>query len=375
MFFMFPQALWLILLVPPLVVLFGWVAWRGQKRFLADYGEWRLIARFSAPLSFWRFALKATAFSLALSLIVLALARPIERSDRMEYPIGTVDVVAVVDVSRSMAIPDYAGKIPGAGYEAGTRLDMARYLLLNEIVPALGYNQLGVVAFSGTSFAKAFITDDLVPLKWQLNRSLTIGSVPGEGSQLAGAFNLAAALFDLDSPATHRRVVALFSDGGNDSPDDKLIAAMKTLKQRNIDLVVVGLGSLDPHPIPIKLLSRSDQIQFRDQDFYVMDGQIARSALDEGMLIAVKDAIGGRYVRVDNISDFHIGSLVRGVDVKYIPGQRELFWYPLLAALPFLLLTLLAPRKLSQFADFGLWRRKEQPTEPARRTGNDKKRK
>lgn len=345
--FLLPQLLWLLLVVPPIAVAVIYRAWRTQKRFVEEYGEWRLIKRHSKPIATIRFVVKAIASALALACLIVALARPSLQDATLEYPVGTVDVVAIVDVSRSMAVPDYAGKIPGNKYQDGTRLDMARYLLTTDIVGSLGYNQLGVVAFSGTAFPKAFLTDDLPSLKWQLDRSLTIGSVPGDGSQLATAMNMASALFDLDSPPGHRRVLVLFSDGGNDSDDAKLRDAMRELKKRNVDLIIAGLGSKDAKPIPVRLLSPSDQYQYNNSEWFWADGQIARSALDEDMLIAIKNAIGGRYVRVDTASDFHIGNLVSGTDVKHVKGERELFIYPLWASLFFLVVAFVAPREFS----------------------------
>jgi len=355
MYFARPEFLWLIALAPPLAMALAWYAYKRDARFTKNYGEWRLISRFSALMAPLRYIVKGLALALALASLSLALARPTEQNARMEYPVGTVDVVAIVDVSRSMAAPHYKGLLHGAGFEDGTRLDMARYLIENDIIASLGYNQLGVVAFSGTAFPKAFLTDDLPSLRWQMRRSLMIGSVPGEGSQLAASLQLAATLFDLDSPPMHRRVVVLFSDGGNDSDDAKTIAAMKELKKRNIDLIVAGVGSREAHPIPIKLLSPNDRDQFRYDEFYTVDGVVARTALDEPMLIAVKNAIGGRYVRVDSPSDFHMGSLIAGVDVKYIKGERELFQYPLYGALFFALIALIAPR---EYGGQSLWQRR-----------------
>ncbi len=183
-------------------------------------------------------------------------------------------------------------------------------------------------------------------LKWQLDRTLTIGSAPGEGSQLADALNMAGLLFDLDSPSSHRRIVVLFSDGGNDSDDAKLIEAMKSLKSRGIDLIIAGLGSKEARAVPVKYLSESDQRQFVGQEWYMMDGGVPKSALDESMLVAVKNAIGGRYVRVEQASDFQIGSLVAGVDVKYVKGARELFYIPLESAFVLLILAFLLHAKL-----------------------------
>jgi ribosomal protein L12E/L44/L45/RPP1/RPP2 len=346
MHFLNPKVLWLLAVLPPLAVLVVRYAFARQKNFIEQYGEWHLFSRFSKAASSRLYWLKALCAGLALAALIFAAARPSQPNARIEYPVGTVDVVAVVDVSRSMATQDYQGQLPGKEYAAGTRLDMAQYVLLNEVIPALGYNQLGVVTFAGSAFNQSFLTDDMPALSWVLKRNLAIGSAPGEGSQLADALNMACALYDIDSPPNHKRVLILFSDGGNDSDEPKLAAAIAALKQRNVEVVIAGVGSKTARPIPIAQLSPIDQQQFAGQQWYTMDGQVVTSSLDEPTLIAIKNATDGRYTHIESPSDFQIGSLVRGVDVKYIRGERELFMYPLWLALFLAVITVACSREL-----------------------------
>src|SRR5262249_47455523 len=155
-------------------------------------------------------------------------------------PVGKVDVIALVDVSRSMAVQDYQSELSGqdAIYAGGTRLDMARYLILNNIIPSLQYNRLGVVTYAGQALPSEFITQDMPALSWVLVRSMTISSAPGDGSSMVAAFNMAFFLFKLDSPTDHRRVVVLFSDGGNDDGMEAMAPIMAELKKEGIELVV-----------------------------------------------------------------------------------------------------------------------------------------
>src|SRR5207237_1620540 len=111
---------------------------------------------------------------LGLSALILALARPSIENGHSEFPVGSVDVIAVVDVSRSMAAQDYKGKVSGHYYSGGTRLDMARYLIVNDVVPSLKMNRLGVVSYSGEAFPQAFLSDDMPALGWVLKRALPV---------------------------------------------------------------------------------------------------------------------------------------------------------------------------------------------------------
>jgi Ca-activated chloride channel family protein len=337
-----PELLWFLALVPLFV---GFTFWLARSRSAAvhdQFGEPELIARFNQKIPVSRLIAKAVAVALCLACLVLALSRPTMDSGKTEFPMGTIDVIAVVDVSRSMAVPDYRGKLPQP-YADGRRLDMAKFLLMKEVVGSLNYNRLGVVTFSGEAFPLAFLTEDLSALKWVLNRAMTVGSAPGEGSELGKAFDMAFRLFDLDSKPSHRRVIVLFSDGGNDSELAEMNGVVKELKKRDIDLIIVGLGKTSPSAIPVDMLSPSDQRLGRGQQWYEVKGEIVTSKLEENVLLLLKNATRGRYVRLVEVNDFSMTSMVSRMEVKHVPGQYELFpWLLLVSALAFVAAVLIS---------------------------------
>lgn len=352
MHFLNPQALWLLTVFPLLAAALVWFGWRRKEKLLDQFGERSLVNRFSDTLKSGRFIFKAACVALALSAMIVAIARPSFEQGHTEFPRGSIDVIAIVDVSRSMAVPDYKGKMSGVDYEEGRRIDMARQIIVNDVVKSLNYNRLGVVSYSGEAFPQAFLSDDMVALDWVLKRALTVGSAPGEGSELAKAFELAFTLFDLDSKPGKRKIVVLFSDGGNDSGREALGNIISELKKRDIELMIVGLGKTVGSPIPVKLLNRADQERLRGQgEFYKKDGEVVTSALDENTLLLLKNATGARYVRVTDANDFHIGSLVSRTEVTVKKGEQEVFFWPLLASLLFFALAFVAPREIAADID------------------------
>ena len=109
---------------------------------------------------------------------------------------------------------------------------MARHLILTDVVPSLNYNRLGIVTYAGTGFPMAFLSDDMLALDWMLKRALVMGSAPGENSEMGKAFSMAYTLFDLDSKPENRKVIVLFSDGGNDTELPELHATIAELQKR-----------------------------------------------------------------------------------------------------------------------------------------------
>ncbi|MBU6452564.1 MAG: VWA domain-containing protein [Cyanobacteria bacterium REEB67] len=340
MHFINQQVLWLLAFVPVLAGLGYLLARHRTEKILDEYGERPLIQPFIQPITKGRLALRLLFLSIAAAALIVALSRPVREHGNAEFPTGTIDVMAVVDVSRSMAIPDYRGQLPKP-YDQGRRLDMAKYLLIHDVMGSLSYNQLGMVTFSGKAWPQAFLTHDMEALRWVTNRAVYVGSAPGEGSELAMAFDMAFQLFDLDSKPEHRRVIVLFSDGGNDSSYDDMAVIIRELKKRNIELIIAGLGKLTPSAVPVALLSPQDQALYHDKQYYENDGEVVTSRLDENSLLLLKNAVGGRYTRVEKASDFTMTRMVSRLETVRKPGTLELFPYALLTAFLSLVLAML----------------------------------
>lgn len=332
-----PGMLWCLAMVP-LVLLFVWLAFWRRNQFRGEFADQNLIEPISQKTGAKRFIARAIFIALGLSMVVLALARPVIDNGRTEIPQGTTDMVLMVDVSRSMAAVDYKGKIPSGPFDHGTRLDMARYLVEKQVLPVLGANRMGIVTYAGKAFPLGFLTQDTSALNWVQVRAMSISSAPGDGSALVQSFKMAFAMFDLDSNDKRHKIIVLFSDGGNDDGIDELRAVTRELMDRKIQLIVVALGKTTPSPIPYAELPATDRRYANGKEFFEENGEIAQTRLDENALKLLANGTGGTYIHVVNGNEFSMEALSRRLDVIYEKGQEELFFWPLVIGLVLLVI-------------------------------------
>lgn len=352
MYFLQQQTLWWLAVLPPAAALIVWFAWFLKERFLSAYGERELLSLNSRPVSGWRYAMKAAMAASAGALLIVALARPAVPNGKSRLQKGTLDVVAVVDVSRSMAARDYQDKLPPLPPKepknswsaekmpqrlGGTRLDMARHLIRGHLINSLQGNQLGVVSYAGEAFPQAFLTGDGPALNWVLERALTMSSAPGEGSAMVKAIELALLLFEVDSPAEHDRLIVLFSDGGCTDDPAQLAEMAKRCQEMNVKVVVVALGKATPSPIPVSEMAEDDDFArglfHNGKQFYEVDGEVEKTSLDSNLLMGFARAAGGRFIMLSRAEDLNLQDVSGGRTSVEIAGSAELFEYPLMGAL------------------------------------------
>lgn len=383
MYFLNSQLLYFMPVAAILAGLLVWLNWRRKQALHRAFGEWDLLSQTSAPLPASRYIARAALAALTAVLLILALARPIVPNGDKTIAEGTVSVLAVVDVSRSMAALDYEGKVPPSAVakkliepehlftnqgrpipqkpkpandqDAGTRLEMVRHMLLDTIIKQLDGNQLGVVSYAGAAFPQAFLTRDSAALTWVVDRGLTISSAPGEGSGMAKALELALAMFDADAPADNERLLVLFSDGGNDDEPARLAEFAKQARARGVKLVVVAMGNVMPSKIPVSKLADDDDaaIALRDNGkrWLETEGQIEKSGMNASLLQNLANQAGGKFIHLQNASDLNLLDQVGKTSMTKVPGTVELFPWALGGALVCLVLT---------FAATNQWRRRKQ---------------
>jgi Mg-chelatase subunit ChlD len=376
MFYLNAQALYFVPVAALLAVLLVVANYLRKRTMQKAYGQWDLLSQTSKPLSRGRYIARAIFAGLAAAVLTLSLARPVLPNGSKSIAQGTVDVIAVVDVSRSMAAMDYEGKVPqsavakdtfepdvdtmarqrkmqstspsvqGRPDDTGTKLEMVRHVMLDYMLGALDGNQLGIVSYAGAAFPQAFLTRDNTALRWVVERGLTVSSAPGEGSAMAKGLELAIAMFDADSPKDHERLLLLFSDGGNDDDAAKLADQARELKSRGIKVIVVGMGNVMPSKIPVSKLAADDDfaiaLQANGKRFLEIDGQVIKTGMDTALLQAVANQSGGQFIHMQDISDLNLLNYLGQKSMTKVPGTLELFPYLVGLGLLMLALTIVA---------------------------------
>lgn len=287
----FDDLRWLNLLWVVLAALLACVyaAWQ-RRRALHMLAAARLWPRLTAPGGRWRGPLRAALALSALTLLVIAILGPRwgEREQRMLR--RGIDVLVLLDVSRSMLARDIAP----------SRLERAKISLSEDLLPALGGDRIGLMAFAGSSVLVCPLTTDYGYFRLAL-ADADPRSV-GRGGTLIGDALRRAGLALKDQLDTHR-VILLITDG-EDPESAPVEAARKLWDEHQIPVVPVALG--DPREgarVPVQTGQGESYLEYRGEtvwsrsDFEQLRQIAAASPLDRFIPVGTRDFDLGQIYR------------------------------------------------------------------------------
>ncbi len=329
------ESAWLLMPLTLLGAVIAWLAYSGQRSMINAWGNAVNAIMYGAPLSKQRFVIKGVIVTLALATGIVALTRPAIQSKHVEFQAGTVDVVVLLDVSRSMAARDCQGK---------SRMKTARDILKDEISPSMQHNQIGVISYAGRATPVVFLTDQLETVNWLADNELKISSAPGQGSAMGEAFELAFKYFDHDSGPGRRKMIILLSDGGTDE-NSNLAKITEGCQKRDVMLIIAGLGTPAPAMIPVAELAPEERRLYQEE-YLKIDNKTAWTSLEEATLYQLAKSVDkATYVPVTAPSDFKFKPLTSSLNPTERAGQKEVYFYPCLVCFLLICLTPLATRR------------------------------
>ncbi|MDE6094532.1 MAG: VWA domain-containing protein, partial [Muribaculaceae bacterium] len=270
-----PGLLYLLLLVPVMVGLFL-LARMARKRKLERYGNLSILAPLMPDASVYKPWIRLTLQLIALSALVIAVARPRfgekEETERSEG----IEVMIAMDVSRSM-LASSSDDPSGV-----SRLERAKYIL-SRLIDKLGNDKVGLVVFAGEAYTQLPITTDFVSAKMYLN-DITTDMVPSQGTAIGTAIGMALNAFTPD-PETGKAIIVI-TDGENH--EGNAVEMAQQAKSRGVQVDVIGIGSTKGAPIPIN--------QSKGEFLKDYNGQVVTTALNENMAREIAAAGDGVYI-------------------------------------------------------------------------------
>ena len=303
---------------------------RQRESRLARFVAVRLLPELIEHASVRRMWTKAALLVFGLAAIGLALARPQYGIEWTERKARGLDIVFVLDSSKSMLATDLRPN----------RLERAKLAIL-DLVNRLESDRIGLVAFAGRAFLQTPPTLDYSAFRESL-ASIDPQVMTRGGSDLGSAIQEAAKAFPAQ---TNIKVMVLLTDG-QDLGGASLQAA-QAVADEGIKIYAVGIGT----PEGEYLKTRADDGSER----FVRDaqGQPVRSQLDETTLQQIAQLTQGSYCR---LSDPSLEQLYSAVIANLPRTERESemqevrierFQWALIAALVFLIAEQCLPRRKS----------------------------
>ncbi len=325
-----PQMLWLLLVVPPAMVLFLWWSARERERLMTQFIQARLLPGLIAGVSAPRQKMRALGLVAAVCCLMLALARPQWGFDWQEVTQRGLDIVVAIDTSKSMLAEDIAPN----------RLARAKLAALDLMQQAKS-DRLGLVAFAGSAFLQCPLTIDDAAFRQSLD-ALDVNIIPEGGTAIGEAIKEAAKAF---KEGENHKVVVLFSDG--EDQDENALDAAKTAKEAGVIVFTVGIGSTEGELLRVKGADgKSDYV--RDPE-----GNVVKSHLNEALLQQIAGATdGGFYLplrganTMDMLYQKGIAPLPKSdAQEKLVKRPLERYHWPLALAIVLLISEMLFPER------------------------------
>ncbi len=266
---------WALLLMIPVVLLGLFEAFSGAPGAVT-ISTGSALARLGARVSrSWR-AVPAGLRMLGLSLLVLAMACPLNGYQVRKDRSGVIDIMLCVDVSGSMQQADFV--MDGVPRD---RLYVTKQAVRNFIdsrrerqTGRFGVDRVGLVLFSGIAWTQCPLTLDYDILEKAVEDS-TFAPQSKQGTAIGSALGLAVRR--LSQTEAKSKVVVLLSDGRNNRGELDPLTAADLAKEYNIRVYTIGAGSPQPTTIQNGIFP------------------VESEPIDEDMLKKVAGTTGGRY--------------------------------------------------------------------------------
>ena len=309
-----PQMLWLLFLIP----LISWLKGKIGGTPGVMFSTTKTIAKIGGRRRSRAGDFLTGLLYVALACLILALARPQLGKTITRTQASGVDIMLVIDVSRSMLAEDFT-----IGGQRANRLEAVKGVT-EQFIKERPNDRIGIVAFAGRPYLVSPLTLDHDWLVQNLDRT-RIGLVE-DGTAIGSA--LASASNRLKDKEAKSKLVVLLTDGDNNSGRVTPLTAAEAAKALGIKVYTIGSGSRGNAPFPFvdpfgRTVYRQIPVEF-----------------DEESLQQIATMTGGSYFRATDTQSLQrifdeIDQLEKSeVEVQKVAQYRDLFpWFVLVGTM------------------------------------------
>ena len=181
----------------------------------------------SDPFSILRF-IPDIIFGMMIALLIVALARPQTSNEKVEQWTEGIDIMLVIDISRSMTIQDFKPN----------RLEAAKKVAKN-FIDGRFQDRIGIVIFSGEAYSLAPLTTDYKLLNAYIDE-ISFEKIQASGTAIGSA--LAVATNRMRESESKTKVLILLSDGDNTAGNIDPITAAEIANAYDVKIYTIGIG-------------------------------------------------------------------------------------------------------------------------------------
>ena len=302
--------------------------WKRNKKLTPDitFSTLKVFSEIKPTLKEKLIHLPFALRTLAVALLIIALARPQSFSTGENVYTEGIDIAVLLDISGSMLAEDFKPN----------RLEAAKDVIDN-FISGRTSDKIGLVVFSGKSFTQCPLTID-----YSVLRNL-LGEIQSGMIEDGTAIGLAIAngVNRLKDSKAKSKILILLTDGVNNAGEVDPITAANIAQTFGIRIYTVGVGTRGSAPYPF-------------QTPFGIQYQMVPVEIDEAILKQVANITDGHYFRATNNKKLEeiykeIDKMEKTrVEITSYRNASELFYNLALLALLLLLLELVLSRTYLQ---------------------------
>lgn len=309
----YPWVLLLLLLIPLIAFLRGKFGGTAGVTFSSTGSLVRLGMRRRSRAG----AFLAALSYLALASFIVALSRPQLGSEITRVQASGVDIMLLLDVSRSMLAEDFS-----IGASRANRLEVTKKVT-EQFIRKRPNDRMGIIAFAGRPYLVSPLTLDHDWLIQNLDR-LQIGLVE-DGTAIGSA--IASGASRLKDKEAKTKLIVLLTDGDNNAGKVMPLTAAEAAKALGIRIYTIGAGTQGEAPFPFtdpfgRTVYRNVPVEFKEdtiREIAKITNGIAYRATDTKSLEKI-------FGEIDKLEKSKI-------EVEKIVNYRDLFPWFLVAGL------------------------------------------
>ncbi|MEW5820794.1 MAG: VWA domain-containing protein [Cyanobacteriota bacterium] len=216
-----------LLWTTPLLILFFIYTFKRRKALLEEFCNIDVCKKIIEGFSQTRRIIKCTLITIAIILLLFALAGPQWGYVWEEIRREGVDIYIALDVSDSMLAKDMSPN----------RLERAKREI-KDFMNILKGDRIGLVIFSGSSFIQCPLTLDYSTIQMFID-NISPDSIPVKGTSIGGAIQTCLDAFKRGAESSSKAII-LISDGEDHMGNVSQMA--KEAKKQGVIIYAIGLG-------------------------------------------------------------------------------------------------------------------------------------
>lgn len=232
--------------------------------------------------------------SLAIALLIVALARPQKTNEKVEQWTEGIDIMLVIDISESMKIEDFRPN----------RLESAKNVA-RKFISGRFQDRIGLVVFSGEAYSRSPLTTDYDLLNTYID-DISFDLIEKGGTAIGSA--LAVGTNRMRESDSKSKVLILLSDGDNTAGNIDPITAAELANAYNIKIYTIAIGKEGRVPMGKDFFGRPRMVE---------------NTLDETTLRKIAEIGEGEFYRVsDNQALENVFALIDKYEKAEIKENR-----------------------------------------------------